>query len=157
RMNPSLPDILASRLAARSLPGRKAQRGFEPELCYGRHAGPPSHSARSAAVLVLLYPHLGQWHLPLTVRRVDMVRHAGQISFPGGIVDSGETVPQAACRELNEELGVSPTGLELLGPLTPLYVFVTQFLVFPWVALAHERPTWRPNFDEVEELLEVPL
>jgi 8-oxo-dGTP pyrophosphatase MutT (NUDIX family) len=155
-MNIELPQQLAARLAA-PLPGRAAQRRFEPELCYGRHSGPPSGKARSAAVLALVYPHEGQWHLPLTVRRADMATHAGQISLPGGMIEAGETGPQAAFRELEEELGVPAGNVELLGPLTPLYVFVTEFFVVPWVAVANTRPDWRPNRDEVAELLEVPL
>ncbi|HEV3005025.1 MAG TPA: CoA pyrophosphatase [Pirellulales bacterium] len=156
-MNADLPEQLAARLSTPPLAGRAAQRRFEPELCYGRHAGPPRGRAKTAAVLVLVYPHEGQWHLPLTVRRSDMATHAGQISLPGGMIETGETAPHAALRELDEELGVPAAGLELLGQLTPLFVFVTEFLVVPWVAAARTRPDWMPNDDEVAELLEVPF
>ena len=152
-----LPELLAARLAVPPLPGRTAQRRFEPECCYGRHAGPPTDRARSAAVLALLYPHEGQWYVPLTVRRADMATHAGQISLPGGLIEPAESVPQAALRELEEELGISANGIQLLGQLTPLYVFVTEFLIFPWVAAVSQRPDWKANRDEVAELLEVPL
>jgi len=152
-----LPELLAARLAASALPGRAAQRRFEPELCYGRHAGPPSDRVRSAAVLALLYSHDGKWHLPLTVRRADMATHAGQISLPGGLIEPEESVQHAALRELEEELGVPADGVRLLGQLTPIYVFVTEFLIFPWVASVSQRPDWKPNRDEVAELLEVPL
>ena len=103
-MNAEMPERLAARLMQKSLPGRAAQRRFEPSLCYSRHFGPPTIRARAAAVLALLYPHEGQWHLPLTVRPATLVAHAGQISLPGGAVDPGETGPQAALRELEEEL-----------------------------------------------------
>jgi 8-oxo-dGTP pyrophosphatase MutT (NUDIX family) len=85
------------------------------------------------------------------------VAHAGQISLPGGSVDPGETSPQAALRELEEELGVGGEEIELLGGLSPLYVFVTEFQVTPWVAVARRRPAFAPSPIEVAELLEVPL
>jgi 8-oxo-dGTP pyrophosphatase MutT (NUDIX family) len=152
-----LPERLAARLMKEPLPGRAAQRRFEPSLCYGRHFGPATVRAKPAAVLVLLYPHQDEWHLPLTVRPSTLMPHGGQISLPGGSVEQGETSPQAALRELQEELGAGEEGIELLGGLSPLYVYVSQFLVTPWVAAVHRRPEWAPSPYEVAELLEVPL
>jgi 8-oxo-dGTP pyrophosphatase MutT (NUDIX family) len=156
-MKSDLPERLAARLMQKPLPGRAAQRRFEPGLCYGRHFGPPTMWSRAAAVLVLLYPHEGGWHLPLTVRPATLVAHAGQISLPGGSIDPGETSPQAALRELEEELGIGGQEIELLGGLSPLYVFVSEFQVTPWIAVARRRPAFVPSPIEVAELLEVPL
>jgi 8-oxo-dGTP pyrophosphatase MutT (NUDIX family) len=150
------PQQLAARLQ-QPLPGEAAQRRFEPELSYGRHRGPPAADAMSAAVLLLLYHRESEWWLPLTVRTTTVATHAGQISLPGGKVDVGETSVDAALRELEEELGVSRRGIELLGELSPLYLFVSNFLVHPWVAVVDSRPAFAPNPDEVAELLEVPL
>lgn len=152
-----LTRALAARLATSPLPGRAAQRDLEPGLCYGRHFGPPTHRARQAAVVALLYPHAGEWYLPLTVRPATLPAHAGQISLPGGTIEAGETTDQAALRELEEELGVPAGMVALLGPLSPIYVFVSEFLVTPWVAAMDERPFFRPSPEEVGELLEVPL
>ncbi|HVX12651.1 MAG TPA: CoA pyrophosphatase [Pirellulales bacterium] len=152
-----LTQALAVRLATPPLPGRAAQRDLEPGLCYGRHFGPPTHRARQAAVVVLLYPQAGEWYLPLTVRPATLPAHAGQISLPGGTIEAGETTDQAALRELEEELGVPAGTVSLLGPLSPIYVFVSEFLVTPWVASLDERPFFRPSPEEVGELLEVPL
>lgn len=155
-MNADLPARIAARLR-RPLPGRSAQAQFEPELSYGRHFGPPESDARAAAVLILLYPRDNAWWLPLTVRTTTLGTHAGQISLPGGGVDAGETSSEAVLRELDEELGVGGEGIELLGELSPLYLFVSNFVVMPWVAAARERPAFAPNADEVAELIELPL
>ena len=89
-------------------PGHQAalpRSRMSPELSYGRHAGPAPHTARSAAVVLLLFRRAGRWHLPLTERPLTLAHHAGQISLPGGAVDHGESSIEAARRELKEELG----------------------------------------------------
>lgn len=151
----NLPALLANRLQ-QPLPGRAAQQQFEPEGAEGRHFQTPA-SPRAAAVIALLYPHQDGWRLPLTVRPDTLAAHPGQISFPGGAVETGESTGQAALRELDEELGVPPSEVELLGPLSPLYVFASRFLVQPWLGLARAEPRWRPSPEEVAEVLEVPL
>jgi 8-oxo-dGTP pyrophosphatase MutT (NUDIX family) len=107
--------------------------------------------------LALLYPAEHGWCLPLTLRTVELPDHAGQISFPGGRVEVGEPSEQAALRELTEELGAGPAGITVLGQLSPVYLFRSNFLIQPWLAAAVVRPAWRPNPAEVAELLEVPL
>lgn len=156
-MSENFAHELAARLSTQRLPGRPAQRQLEPGLCYGRHFGPPTHRAREAAVMALIYPHAGEWYLPLTVRPSTLPAHAGQISFPGGAIEAGETTAEAALRELEEELGVRSGDVSLLGPLSPIYVFVSEYRVTPWVAATAARPRFRPSAQEVSELLEVPL
>lgn len=151
-----LPAWLSSRLA-RPLPGQQAQRAMEPELSYGRSFGPARCDARAAAVLLLLIKRHGDWHLPLMLRPDTMVNHAGQISLPGGAIDAAETSEEAALRELEEELGVPRHAGLLLGQLSPLYVYGTNFHVTPWVAVARTETTFVPSPAEVAEVLEVPL
>jgi len=166
-MNAQLPQLLAGRLAG-ALPGPALAARFEPRgTCaagYPRAGGPlwryhqaPPPDARPAAVLVLLYPHRRQWHLPLTLRPEHLPDHAGQISLPGGAVERGETTGQAALREFHEELGDDGRRIDLLGQLSAVYVQASNFLVTPLVGVTDARPELTPNPREVQQLLEVPL
>ena len=150
-----LPERLAQWLQTASR--HPSRQGLSPAMSYGRHSGPPRADSREAAVLVLLYPRRGQWHLPLTRRQAYLTKHGGQISLPGGSLDPGETPAQAALRETDEELGVAPGDLTLIGALSPVYVFNSNFLIRPWVAATRQELPFRPNPDEVAELIEMPL
>jgi len=154
-MNRLLPQQLSQRLAA-GLPGPKAGTRFGSRPPLWPYYDPPP-AARRAAVLVLLYPHDGRWHLPLTLRPAHLADHPGQVSLPGGAIEPGENSRQAAVREFHEELGAAATQIEMLGELSPLYVPASNFRVAPWVAVTTERPRFDPNRAEVEELIEVPL
>lgn len=136
---------------------RKAWGRFAPELTYGRHRMPPPRDARSAAVLVLLYQDDGVWRLPLIERPPDITVHSGQVCFPGGQTEIGESAEETAMREFEEELGASPAGIELCGQLTPMYIYASNFFVTPCVAIAERRPSFIPNSVEVANLLEPSL
>jgi 8-oxo-dGTP pyrophosphatase MutT (NUDIX family) len=155
-MDADLPSLMAARLQ-HPLPGWPAQARFQPELSFGRHRGPAPAAARRAAVLILLYPRAGQWHLPLIVRPSHMPDHAGQVSFPGGMIEPDEDSRQAALREYSEELGASGHDVEVLGQLSELYLYASNFHVYPWVGAVREAPNFRPSALEVERLLEIPL
>lgn len=151
-----LPELLAKRLQS-PLPGSAAQRDMETELSYGRHFGPPRPDARPAAVVIFLHPYDDQWHLPLMLRPVALVNHPGQISLPGGTIEPGESSEEAALREMEEELGVPRHGALLLGQLSNIYVFASNFIVTPWVAAARSDIQFEPSIDEVDEVLNIPL
>jgi 8-oxo-dGTP pyrophosphatase MutT (NUDIX family) len=136
--------------------GRRLPAHMSPEMSYGRHSGPAPITARAAAVMLLLFRRDGRWHLPLTLRPASLMRHAGQVSLPGGAVDIGETAANAALRELNEELGVD-TDVELLGQLADCYVFASDFRITPWVATVAFEPQWQPHEREVQGVVELPL
>jgi 8-oxo-dGTP pyrophosphatase MutT (NUDIX family) len=151
-----LPDRLARRLRL-PLPGPSAQRTMESELAFGRHFGPPRCDARPAAVVALLHDVDDRWHLPLMVRPETLAHHAGQISLPGGLIEAGESSEEAALRELEEELGIARFGVLLLGQLSPLYLFGTNFWITPWVAVSRGGIDVTPSAAEVHEVLQVPL
>lgn len=151
-----LPERLANRLV-QPLPGVMANSRFEPVPRHGRRYDLIPAEARPAAVLLLLYSHLGRWHLPLTLRPSTLPLHGGQVSLPGGAVEPGENSREAAVREFHEELGAAGHPIEILGRLSPIYVELSNFRVDPWVAVATGRPPMEINPTEVEQLLEVPL
>jgi 8-oxo-dGTP pyrophosphatase MutT (NUDIX family) len=139
------------------LPGAAAQRRMEPELSYGRHTHEPPPNARRAAVAVLLYPRGDEWLLPLVVRPETMTEHAGQVGLPGGRVEPFETSQPAALRELEEELGVPRDKVEVIGRLSELFLFVSNFAVTPWLVASRDAPVFVPSEREVCEVLEIPV
>ena len=84
-----------------------------------------------AAVLILLYPFDNEWYFFLTKRTKTVEHHKGQISFPYGMVEKSESYKNAALRETFEEIGVSMKEINIIGALTPLYVPVSKFEIFP--------------------------
>jgi len=152
----SLPRALKRALAA-PLPGLKAQLRMAPRFRDSTDLQIQRDGLRHAAALLLLYPHAGQWHVPLTVRGANLRHHTGQVSLPGGRLDEGESVEQAALREAHEEIGVPAAGVEVLGHLTPLPVAVSGHLLHPVVGVATGRPAFVLHEHEVEALIEVPL
>jgi 8-oxo-dGTP pyrophosphatase MutT (NUDIX family) len=144
----------------RPLPGLPAQMLMAPDSRPGTELSlDPSLDCRHAAVLALLYPCAGGDGLCLVLtRRTESVdSHRGQISFPGGSMDPGEIPVETALREANEELGVDPTGVEMLGELSRLYIQPSDFCVYPVVAYTAERPSFVANSEEVAEVIEVPV
>ena len=100
------------------------------------------------------FPDHDAAHIILTVRS-DRVRHSGQVSLPGGVVDPGETYEQAAMREAHEEVALTLDRVRLLGRLTPLDIPVSGFRLHPIVATHPSRPQLTPSDDEVARILEI--
>lgn len=154
---PAVECFLRERLH-QPLPGAEAHHRFAPRppLEGWRPDDLPSH-ARRAATLILLYPGADGVTLPLTERHAALPHHPGQVSLPGGRIDVDESGEHAALRETHEELGVEPGDLRVLGPLSTLWVLVSNHLVQPFIAVADARPDFRPSAREVERLIEIPL
>ncbi len=106
-----------------------------------------------AAVLV---PLVAGDRLVYTVRSRSLRHHKGQISFPGGSLEAGETPAQAALREAWEEIALRPEAVRLLGALPPVFS-PAGFSILPVVGALGALPDLEPNPEEVDEILVVPL
>jgi 8-oxo-dGTP pyrophosphatase MutT (NUDIX family) len=136
-------EVLVARTRAR-LPGRV------------RRVVPPGPLIR-AAVLVPIVDR-GEAALVFAQRTERVGHHAGQISFPGGRIDASDRDDlQAALREAQEEVGLSPTAVEPLGMLDDTETYATQFVITPWVGVVRQPVVWQPDGYEIEKVIEVPV
>ncbi len=145
----TLPRIISG--LQQELPGWQAQKLMTPLITERyRQAKPDS---KQAGVVALLYPEAdGELHLVYIKRTAHHPddKHGGQISFPGGQAEAADKdIEETALRELEEELGITRTKLEVLGSLTPLYVYVSDFLVHPFLAYTAEPPEFDIEVAEV--------
>jgi len=112
---------------------------------------------KSAAVLLLVVNHPGEPTVVFTQRTAHLSAHAGQISLPGGSTDDTDSGPEhTALREAQEELGIDPARVQVLGRL-PEYRTSTGFAVTPVVGWTEPPLTYKPDPHEVAEVFEVPL
>jgi 8-oxo-dGTP pyrophosphatase MutT (NUDIX family) len=110
----------------------------------------PAEGDRLAAVLLPLLDE----ELVFTRRTEHLPRHPGEISFPGGLRHSDDPdLAATALREAEEELGVAPADVELLGALAPVHTFVSAILVVPFVGLLAGDTTFAPDEGEIAEVL----
>lgn len=155
--HPFIP-YLEKRLRS-SLPGRQAQLKMAPEPLgesSGRRMEAPD-SANRSGVLVLLFPNdEGELELVLTLRSRH-IDHGGQLSFPGGRTEEGETARETALREAGEEVGVAGEEVRIIGSLSELYIANSNNYVTPVVGCMESRPPMRINPEEVDEVFAVEL
>jgi 8-oxo-dGTP pyrophosphatase MutT (NUDIX family) len=147
---------LRSRLA-QPLPGLEAQLRMAPTPRLGWDPLKFPDGARAGAALLLVYPHDEALHFALTVRGSALRNHTGQVSLPGGRVDDGESFEEAALREAQEEVGVDPRAVELIGRLTPLHIPVSGFMLHPVIGFTSMRPAFQRAEWEVARIIEAPV
>lgn len=151
----SLINRLRERLQ-QPLPGITAQ-----ERMMGRVVSMPAKvpdNARPSAVLCLLFPMNDELHVLLMKRKEDRTAHSGQVSFPGGRYETTDADLKAtALREAQEEVGIVSGDVDILGALTPLYIPVSNFNVYPYVGFTQTRPEYNLSQNEVSYTIEVSL
>jgi 8-oxo-dGTP pyrophosphatase MutT (NUDIX family) len=148
-MEPSPP------LAAAAVASAVAARSTPSELV------PEFPDARPSAVLVVLADGPDGAEVLLTRRSMEMTSHRGEVSFPGGRLDPGESYVEAALREAHEEVGLSPATVEVVGQLHPISTWVSRSWIVPIVGrlttpLPLDEPL-RGRTSEVDRVLWVPL
>jgi mutator protein MutT len=117
----------------------------------------PIDTLRSSAVLVAIADGPEGAEVLLTRRSESLRSHRGEISFPGGRVDPGETFEAAAVREAYEEVALDPSAVRLHGRLDPISTMVSRSFIVPVVGTVDEPPILEPAADEVERIMWVPL
>ncbi len=135
------------------LPGSHAQSEMSG---FGRANIAPTEHARKASVLLLFYPEGSEHNLCFIKRtsRYPQDPHSGQIAFPGGQEEKqDQSLWHTALREAKEEVGVDPDAVRQIGPLTPLYIPVSNFLVHPFMGHVEDVPNFSPQESEVQEII----
>jgi 8-oxo-dGTP pyrophosphatase MutT (NUDIX family) len=103
-------------------------------------------------------PARGDLRVVFTLRRADLRRHAGEISFPGGRRDDGDaSLRDTALREAEEELGLAQRDVSVIGELPATSTFATNYVIHPFVGVIPKEVAWRPSEREVDAVLELPL
>ncbi len=150
-------DVLKIELT-KPLPGEEAQNLMSPSYAHAYRVPKPNY--KEACVVLLIHIKENLPYITLIKRAYSHPedKHGGQISFPGGKVDEDDcSFEYCALRELYEELGLDPNKIEILGRLSSLYVYVSHFLVYPFVGFIHGVPNYIPEESEVAQVFDVPL
>jgi 8-oxo-dGTP pyrophosphatase MutT (NUDIX family) len=140
-------------------PGRSAHARMSPRPRPGDvFPLPPDIRPKEAGVLILLYPVAHSLCFLLTRRSETVEMHKGQISFPGGAQEPGETIMQTVLREAQEELSFETAEIDLFPePLTPVFIPISRFRMIPFVGYATTLPELHAEPNEVVEIIETPI
>ncbi len=141
------------------LPGWQAQQQMAPAQRMKPETWAEYYqNARLGAVLILFYPHNDLVHTVFIQRPKYEGVHSGQVAFPGGKKEDDDAdLIQTALREAWEEVGIKPEQVEVIRPLSELYIPPSNFLVTPVMGISYERPSFVPQLTEVAEILEIDI
>lgn len=143
---------------SKPLPGSMAQQKMAPSVrASGIRTGLASPPPESA-VMLLLFPDKGSLNLVLIKRKTYDGPHSGQVGLPGGKYEPADSsLLDTVMRETEEEIGVNPDHITVIGKLTSLYIPISNLMVFPYVGYTLFRPTFHPNLHEVDYTITAPL
>ena len=113
------------------------------------------NNSTPAAVLILLYLEDNEIYFFLTKRTDELENHKGQISLPGGTQEGNEKLIDTALRETQEEIGINKTSISIIGTLTPLFVPVTGFMIYPFIGYSLNKLNPKPDPVEVATIFSV--
>ena len=139
-----------------SLPGKDAQKLMAPSFRIPGISHFKRKNFKESSVIILLYPVNGDLNTVFILRSPNGP-HRGEISLPGGKAEDIDiSAAQTAMRECNEEIGVEK-DIKIIGRLTGLYVPFSNYMIYPFIGYVNYKPSFIPNIDEVEEIIEVRL
>lgn len=141
------------------LPGKSGQVQLKPYLKINKNIDAPSFiKPKEGAVMAVIYPKENIPHLLLIERPQYDGVHSGQIAFPGGKIEKSDaSFLHAALRETHEEVGIESNHIQVVGNLTEVFVFASNFMVYPFVGIMQEIPRLALETKEVAGVLEIPL
>lgn len=146
---------LKQRLAEQALPGTAAHK-----LMMHTNRELPDRfpdDGRKSAVLLLLYPESGSYKIVLIERTKDGGHHSGQIAFPGGrMEDTDLSLWHTAVRESREEIFLND-AVEYVGAITPLYIPVSRYILYPFIGFMQHTPSLVPSDTEVADIIRVDI
>ncbi len=139
------------------LPGSASHKKMLPPGRVLKAAPKEQNQIKKSSVLLLLFMDNNDLKVCLIKRPAHMKHHAGQIAFPGGRNENGETLEETALRETWEEIGIEPESVTILGTLSKFYVEVSHFEILPIVGWIDEKPSFKLNDAEVEKTILFPI
>ncbi|HEY5508817.1 MAG TPA: CoA pyrophosphatase [Paludibacter sp.] len=117
-----------------------------------------ARAARKSAVLILFFRESNEMKMIMIRRSIYVGIHSGQIAFPGGRFETEDIdVQTTALREIEEEIGISRDDIEIIGRLSDIYVPPSNFLISVFVGYLYEKPTYKMQVREVDEVIEIPV
>lgn len=150
---------LKSKLSSNKLKGMVSHIKMSPKINGQpyRPLVPKGKSKKSSVLLLLIGKEFENLKILFTLRSSNVQHHKHQISFPGGHCEGDENIIATALREAEEEVGIPPESIQVLGKLTQLYVPPSQTIVVPVVGYSQELSKLKANENEVEEIILFPL
>lgn len=115
-------------------------------------------NAKKSAVMILMYNESNRTKVIFIRRSFYVGIHAGQIAFPGGRFEIEDvTVENTALREIEEEIGIKPNEIKVIGRLSDIFVPVSNFIISVFVGFLQQKPVYQPDPREVAEIIEIDL